>query len=644
MSLSLGLSLVSGGGRGGEVVPPIFADYSTGLSATMDAEFFALQSADGFQILIYQKSGSTAVLQYARPNAVSGIAAALAAVNSTTIPSGAIADAVALDNFRALSILPNRAIPGYNILANLLGASRPTSSIIRTRASAAGVTVTWAQTGPDATAEAVKVVYDGTGTDTLAIPLYVPPGQWTLAMDVISNSGSSGDFQIGLDSTRSAVTATTSWSTVSVTLARTANAATVYLFYPPTIAAARDISIDNIRLVPGSGVGSATAKSSIIQRPSVPLRDGLFVANTRSPSNAGAVYRIPFDGQQTLSGYTLSLLVRRSDAALLPETNTLFNFENNAAYSISYPHGTSFFSKFGGLPMIGLPAQEWIVMTYVYRASGESAMWVNGCKVAVATSTAAAIVARYVDLLFFSSNSDALLGGLGSAAWYDSALSDANVALLASAMMARGAAYGSFSDFGTLYIAEGDSITFGRTASPTSAGYAYLIGRRFDPFLQGLNFGVDGSTLGNLESAARFDAAIATIARGVAAGKVVVMSVLIGTNDASVITTNGQADAWYARLVAYWAAMRTAGAKVIASTCVPRNDAGWNESVRTYLNGLIRGNPSAYDGLADYAASALDPWSGTYWADTTHPNNTGHILMADILEPEISAFWIPTPP
>ena len=621
--------------------------YSTGLAAVSDGQFFRVLSPDGLSVYTYQKSGATAVLKsigpVARSTADTARGLSRSGAIATPIPAGAVADFVAVDALYALTIAPNRAAYPYDPFANILNSSRLSSSWIRSLATNSGLTLTWDVAGPDGALEALQIQYDGVGNDWLYALFNIPAGQWTLAMDVKSNSGSSADFRIGVDSTYNTVTATTSFTTVSTTVTRTTAGTYVSFFYAPSVPAALDITIDNVRLVPGSGVGTASAKGATVARQALPLRESLVVKNTRSPANAGAVYNVATDGQKSLSEFTLSMLVRRSSADLTPETNTLFTFDGNTSYSISYPHGTSFVTKFAAPPMVSLPAQKWVVMTFVFRAIGEAAIWVNGCKVAVSSAASTARLLRRVSLLRYASDSDALVGYHGSSVFYERALSDADVLNLFAAMRSRAAVVGeSFTDYSCIYIAEGDSITYGRLATVTTDGYAYLMGRKYDPFLQGVNYGIDGSTLGTLESPARFDAAIATIGRAVIAGKLPIMSVLIGTNDASAIPTNIAADAWYVRLVAYWTAMRNAGAKVVAATCLPRNDGVWSEPVRTYLNGLIRADATKYDALVDYAADpTIGVWSGTYWGDAFHPNTAGHAVMADLLDVKIRGLWIP---
>lgn len=625
----------------GAIGGAIYSDYSAGLAAVADGNLFRIKMADGLAILTYQRSGDVADLVAIAP--VDGLTAATARALTQSgaigpaLPMGAVADLVTVDTLYSLSVGPNRVESPRSVLSNVLGASRPSNTYIRSRLVNASLTLTWDVVGEDDAPAALRIEYSGVGASSATLPIRVPPGQWTLSMRAKSNSGSNGEFRVAIGSTLASLTATPSWSTLSATIARTTDATAITLFQSPVAQAAVDVTIDSICLTPGEAAGILTPDGASFQRPTLPQREALIVKNTRSPTNAGAVYRLTLNGQQSLSEWTLSLIVRRSAADLTPEINALFAFDGGGTYSISYPHGTSFVPKLSAVPMIGLPARKWVVLTYVFRATGEGALWVNGCKMAVSSLNASATVARYVELLKFSSDSDALLGGLGGATFYQRALGDDEVVTLFAAQKSRAAVVGGgFSDYSCVYLAEGDSITAGRNASPTNAGYAYLIGREFDPFLSGLNFGVDGSTLTTLESSARYNAAIAAIQRGVAAGKTVLMSVLIGTNDASSIATTTAADAWYARLVAYWSAMRLAGARIIAATCLPRNDGAWNETVRAHLNGLIRGDPTKYDALVDYAAdAALGTWSEAYWGDNLHPSTAGHVAMKNLLKAQI---------
>ena len=620
---------------------PWYSSYATGLAAVADGAYFAVTSVDGFQIFTYKRSGTTAILVGISPADKGAYQAALLCNSGTlgTLPTGCLFDFSAP---RSLSRLADLGTGGtLNPLSNVLGASRPSSSLIRNRATNSGLTLTWDVADSASGTEALRIAYDGAGTDTLTLSATIPAGQWTLAMDVLSNTGGSCTFKIGVGSTPSAaLTATTTWSTVTTTLVRTAGADYVTLFTPDSGAA--DITIDNVRLVPGAAAGSVTIKAASLSRVSTPLHDGYVIKNTRTPAVQGATHRLTFNGEKALTEYTVSMLVRRTEAALTPETNAMFTANGNTSFSISNPHGTSFFPKFFDAPMISLPAQQWVALTYVYRASGEGSLWVNGCKLAVSSAAAATITARYFDFCIYSSTADMLLGEIAASQFWDRALSDSEVLALFALNKARaGVAGGGFTDFGSAYIAEGDSITYGYGINPASAGYAFTIGREFSPFLQGLNFGVTGSMLSTLEANPRYAAALAAIARIVAAGKRPIMSVVIGTNDASGLTSNALADAWAARLFAYFDAMRAAGAKVIATTTLDRQ-SGWNQSVRSYLNDLIRAGSSHYDALADLAADAsVGAWGATYYVDATHPSIAGHAVIKGLIKTAIQTVWVP---
>lgn len=132
----------------------------------------------------------------------------------------------------------------------------------------------------------------------------------------------------------------------------------------------------------------------------------------------------------------------------------------------------------------------------------------------------------------------------------------------------------------------------------------------------------------------------------------VIATVLIGTNDAAtIVASQSAAESYYADLCTYYAALRTAGAKVIAGTMIPYNAnaaydrtpftvtsspygvTGTFNGYRNYIRALLLNDASKYDAIADYANSTIMAagWSSTYFFDDAHPNNLGHADMSATL-------------
>jgi len=115
------------------------------------------------------------------------------------------------------------------------------------------------------------------------------------------------------------------------------------------------------------------------------------------------------------------------------------------------------------------------------------------------------------------------------------------------------------------------------------------------------------------------------------------------------------ADAYYARLKSYYAAIRAAGGLMIACTCLPIGtqvaeggpSGTWETYGHGYLNTLIRaGLGTDFDRLADIGNPALSIMGDVatcqnpiYYnaPDGMHPLTVGHALLAPILTTEIQS-------
>jgi lysophospholipase L1-like esterase len=88
------------------------------------------------------------------------------------------------------------------------------------------------------------------------------------------------------------------------------------------------------------------------------------------------------------------------------------------------------------------------------------------------------------------------------------------------------------------------------------------------------------------------------------------------------------------------AALRTAGAKVIACTLIPRSGLA-SETYLNQINALIRGDATKYDRLADFALDAkFTTYNAAYFTDGVHPNNASHDTMASIVLPHVQALYL----
>jgi len=175
-------------------------------------------------------------------------------------------------------------------------------------------------------------------------------------------------------------------------------------------------------------------------------------------------------------------------------------------------------------------------------------------------------------------------------------------------------------------IAEGDSIT----ASESPSSYARLVVGLFDDE-PGLSVpAIAGTNQTAME--ARFTDSVEDIITAELDREMVILSTLMG-NGCIELTT----DLLYTRLKAYWLQVRSAGAKVLACTFLPRNNGGiapgWSDGdPPSAVNILQKSDPSLYDELCDFSAETYGQVAAAsdtdLYSDGVHPTASLHDLMA----------------
>ena len=208
---------------------------------------------------------------------------------------------------------------------------------------------------------------------------------------------------------------------------------------------------------------------------------------------------------------------------------------------------------------------------------------------------------------------------------YDLALTTAELAGLTAYFRAR---YRLPAAYPVRLVYDGDSITAGYQST---AGFTYPIqAGLLLPQCDGYNLGISGQTLAQMLASAPTN--LDPLHDGTKQGNIVV--ICGGTNDLYAGATPASV---YANLQAYCAARRTAGWKVVVTTVLPRSASDPFDANRQTLNTNIRANWGTFaDGLADIAADQRIGVPGAnansaYFADGTHPNNTGYGIMAQIV-------------
>lgn len=229
----------------------------------------------------------------------------------------------------------------------------------------------------------------------------------------------------------------------------------------------------------------------------------------------------------------------------------------------------------------------------------------------------------------FTGGSFGWTGDIAEIIVYKAALTDQQILDVESFLNTR---YALTTQTAPQVLFDGDSITLGylvTTPWPTRAMTSITA--------RWTNLGVNGHTVTDLNTD-RPD----QIETAYTDGTQNIICVFAGTNDmyfgASAATT-------LTRLQTYHAAVRALGYKTIQFTVLPRSGGatpGGFEAARQTLNTSIRANSGGwYDALCDVAADSRIGDSGDetnttfYQGDTTHPNDTGMQVIADLAIPVI---------
>lgn len=206
---------------------------------------------------------------------------------------------------------------------------------------------------------------------------------------------------------------------------------------------------------------------------------------------------------------------------------------------------------------------------------------------------------------------------------------------LVPALLSRLAADGQSYASGRMVCAEGDSIITNDTTFYNSG--------TFQAGDYGLNYGVSGSSLASLVS--RASIVDATIPPGTSVKHI--LGVLIGANDLAGYAgadDTAAATSYLTNLMAYIAARRASGWKVVACTVLPQGGATTFNTRRAIVNTGLRTQAGLgnIDALADFDTDAqmgIDASYGTYpanWLDSIHPNDTGHARLMPIFSTAVN--------
>jgi len=505
-------------------------------------------------------------------------------------------------------------------------------------------TLAYADGPTGATNSAMRIVGTGNCSITDIDNIKLTNGQtYTIAADVKSNTGSSQDFRIGdYNGTMGTKTATTSWQRFSQTF--TCGGSTIPVFVrSPDGTTGWDLVVDNLAIFAGaSDLGRETLAGHM-------YFDGRQGDDyTTNPSTgvvdlttSGSGY-LQFATAVDLSAFTLSTVVRRTSAADSGYMNSFADaasFSNFATFmsndvttaSICYNGDNT--KKRGPFFRNG---SGWHVITHRYDGTTYD-IFVDGSKFQMKALTADAGSVRSFLVgtanMFAGQNSSAQFN-----AWalYDRALTNTEIrSSLVPALLSRLAADGQSYASGRMVCAEGDSIITNDTTFYNSG--------TFQAGDYGLNYGVSGSSLASLVS--RASIVDATIPPGTSVKHI--LGVLIGANDLAGYAgadDTAAATSYLTNLMAYIAARRASGWKVVACTVLPQGGATTFNTRRAIVNTGLRTQAGLgnIDALADFDTDAqmgIDASYGTYpanWLDSIHPNDTGHARLMPIFSTAVN--------
>lgn len=572
-----------------------------------------------------------------------------------TLPTGAIGVWYA-DQYSGSDhpYVPN-ALSALPVSKNLFGPPRRLFANTAFWGNLASVTVTdGAGTSQDGiSGDASR--YNGTGDSYIQKTMVLAAGTYTMCANVKSNTGSSQDFRMrNFTSTLSATkTATTSWQRFTFTMALGAGS---NLFQPIGSAdgvTALDLLFDDVELFAGS--------SDL----HVDLAGHLFLgidSATKVPSyasgaldfsvNSGSVGLIQFPTATTGSQWT-AIAVGSKVAAGSAYQAFLSKIQSFSTFSAMFEQGTnnaSYFTANNYGPSGGVKGSYYSLLSTGYhcfaqRYDGTEFNTFLG-DVKLFNKVASFSSVSLQDLFAGWVNNSSFTCGykIAAIALYNSALTDVQVRVAYSALVARVALSGITLVDSSLrtVVSEGDSITAGQLAT----GYSILYGTNASPSAVIVNNAVGSATLsgngGNsLDGRKVVNKAIIPPIPG---SRKFIYTVLIGKNDGppGVVT----AAQYAADIATHIAEMRTAGyTHVVLGTLLPSSDAAYN-TWRNALNAIITGvgwaATNGVDAIADYAANATIGTdaagsNATYYPDGIHPSAACYAIMEPIYRAAVNA-------
>lgn len=571
---------------------------------------------------------------------------------SLALPSGALGYWVSSD----YQASPNPVVKNRQTLAavsqNLL---RITTRNIGLYWTIGGATWTNAfATGPSGLTTACRYQASaGAGSEQSA---QLVAGTYTLAVNAKSNTAGTQTFKLADTITGSGpvLTATTSWQRFTRTFSPGSA-------FDPQIfdgGSGCDILFDNVELYSGSSdLGPQTlgghlylGKNFSTQVPSGGV--GGYLDFGAVSSSLGYV---SFDGTTSASAFTFLAIFKKTGNNANIQDNFMDDFQfANQLYFMNDFSGNQFRSLFGGTSeasiVIGtLGVSDLSGLGFVAtgrRCDGSNIDYFYNDSLIFRDALVPSSYSFQDILVGCRGNAGAgftLPGQLAAMALWPRALSNAEYLTALSVLKAAVAASSISLPTTRVYVAEGDSITFG--FGTTNGGYPTLYRPLASPLVCGSSYAASGDRLSDLQArAATVDLAVANKA----AGEKYILSVDIGSNDVALGYTGGSQSAFLTQYAAYLDARRAAGWYVVLCTLISRSDnpGTGNDAALATINTTLDtwGGGVHADAIADFSANAhftagSGAFSNTtyYQADGVHPTDTGQSVLEGILAPVVNA-------
>jgi hypothetical protein len=533
-----------------------------------------------------------------------------------------------------LAYIPNKALP-QNSVENLIEFS--TGRIYGTTTGGVSVTENYA-VGPQGNLTAKRLVFPGSSALYEILWTTLASDNYKISCKIKSKSGA-GNQSVRLGAfggTYSTVSVNeTAWTDATYTWSGSSTGRIAI-----HCAVAIDILIDELQLVTGSSlidISSYVRKGNfsfngIYLKNSFAISDGYLDA---SSGKAGGVVTLPaFPFSKIFSECTVFAVIKTTATGDVSDKVIGIDSGANNTFHIGVSNGKAYASPATNYNNVSQHTRingSGFVVLAARRSSTSASFFINGVEFYTNIAAFSAFSARY-----FGALSDPLaqtfkfFGCTSNLSIYDAALTDSQVASVTKSLTARHNS-GSVDVISNknIWFAEGDSIT---ASNPTPYFALYFSSERPNHF--GKLYATSGAKLAECNT--RLSTLQKNIAQCVASGQNPIVSILIGANQLPQLS----------ELIAYWDAVRSAGAKVIACTVLPRSSNPSATptfiSTRHAFNESIRASSSHYDALCDFAADpVMGPDSAasnvSLYSDGVHPTSTGQTNLLNIMQPLVES-------